>query len=101
MVTKAQLRSVRRVVERITDRREFMLIYIVVLGIIGLSFAAPGFMSRRSFSAVLLSLSDQSMIAVGMTVLLVAGAFDLSVGSSASSTASSSPRSASIRSLLP
>lgn len=81
MITRAQLRSVRRVVERITDRREFMLIYIIVLGIIGLSYAAPEFMSRRSFSAVLLSLSDQSMIAVGMTVLLVAGAFDLSVGS--------------------
>jgi len=30
---------------------------------------------------VLLSLSDQSIIAVGMTILLVSGAFDLSVGS--------------------
>ena len=67
--------------KRITDHREFMLIYIIVLGIIALAYAAPAFLTRSSFSAVLLSLSDQSMIAVGMTILLVAGAFDLSVGS--------------------
>jgi ribose transport system permease protein len=67
--------------KRLTDHREFMLIYIIILGIIGLSYAAPEFLSRRSASAVLLSVSDQSMIAVGMTILLVAGAFDLSVGS--------------------
>ena len=68
-------------IKRLTDRREFMLIYIIVLGIIGLAYAAPEFLSRSSASAVLLSVSDQSIIAVGMTILLVAGAFDLSVGS--------------------
>ena len=66
---------------RIVDQREFMLVYLIVLGVIGLSYAAPEFLSRPSISAVLLSVSDQSIIAVGMTVLLVAGAFDLSVGS--------------------
>lgn len=69
------------VINRLTDHREFMLVYIIVLGVIGLAYAAPEFLSQRSISAVLLSLSDQSMIAVGMTILLVAGAFDLSVGS--------------------
>ena len=68
-------------IRRITEHREFMLIYIIVLSVIGLSYAAPEFLTKESFSAVLLSLSDQSMIAVGMTILLVAGAFDLSVGS--------------------
>lgn len=68
-------------IQRITDHREFMLIYIVILGVIGLSYAAPEFLTKESLSAVLLSVSDQSVIAVGMTVLLVAGAFDLSVGS--------------------
>lgn len=78
---KTALRSASKAITRITDRREFMLIYIIILGIIGLSYAAPEFLKGASIKAVLLSLSDQSMIAVGMTVLLVAGAFDLSVGS--------------------
>jgi ribose transport system permease protein len=68
-------------VNRLTSRREFMLVYIIVLGVIGLSYAAPAFLTKSSATAVLLSVCDQSMIAVGMTILLVAGAFDLSVGS--------------------
>ena len=68
-------------IKRITEHREFMLIYVIILSVIGLSYAAPEFLTKDSISAVLLSLSDQSMIAVGMTILLVAGAFDLSVGS--------------------
>ncbi|MBI2302677.1 MAG: ABC transporter permease [Armatimonadetes bacterium] len=74
-------RSLREQIERLTDRREFMLVYLIVLGGIALSFAKPEFLSRETFSAVLLSVADQSIIAVGMTILLVAGAFDLSVGS--------------------
>lgn len=66
---------------RLTEQRVFMLGYLMVLGVIGLSYAAPEFLSRDSLSAVLLSVSDQGIVAVGMTVLLVAGMFDLSVGS--------------------
>ncbi len=65
----------------IIDRREFMLIYIIVLAVIGLQHAAPSFLDPTSISAFLLSLSDRSIIAIGMTILLVSGAFDLSVGS--------------------
>ncbi len=65
----------------IIDRREFMLIYLIVLGVIGLWHAAPHFLGPKYISAVLLSLSDRSIIAIGMTILLVSGAFDLSVGS--------------------
>ena len=66
---------------RLTDQREFMLAYIIVLGVIGVSYAMPEFLSRENLSAILLSLSDQSIIAIGMTLLLVSGGFDLSVGS--------------------
>lgn len=74
----------RTLVQRITaltDRREFMLIYIIILGAVGVAYAMPEFLSRENISAILLSLSDQSIIAIGMTLLLVSGGFDLSVGS--------------------
>ena len=66
---------------RLLDRREIMLLYIIILAAIGLSYAAPAFLTKQSLSAVLLSVADQGIIAVGMTMLLVAGTFDLSVGS--------------------
>ena len=66
---------------RITDRREFMIVYIIVLGTIAMAYAIPEFLSRQNTSAILLALADQSIIAVGMTLLLVSGGFDMSVGS--------------------
>ena len=68
-------------VERITDFREFMIFYIIILGAIGMAYAVPEFLAGQNLSAILLALSDQSIIAIGMTLLLVSGGFDLSVGS--------------------
>ncbi len=66
---------------RATDTREFMIGYIVVLTVIGMAYAVPEFAARQNISAVLLALADQSIIAIGMTLLMVSGGFDLSVGS--------------------
>ncbi|MDO8586516.1 MAG: ABC transporter permease [Armatimonadota bacterium] len=65
----------------ITDQREFMIAYVIVLGSIAMAYAIPGFRHPQNLSAILLALADQSIIAVGMTLLLVSGSFDLSVGS--------------------
>jgi len=65
----------------ITDQREFMIAYVILLGSIAMAYAIPEFLSRHNLSAILLALADQSIIAVGMTLLLVSGSFDLSVGS--------------------
>jgi ribose transport system permease protein len=65
----------------ITDQREFMIAYVILLGVIAMVYAVPEFKSRQNLSAILLALADQSIIAVGMTLLLVSGSFDLSVGS--------------------
>ncbi len=66
---------------RITDQREFMIAYIILLGVIAMAYAVPEFLARQNVSAIMLALADQSIIAVGMTLLLVSGGFDLSVGS--------------------
>lgn len=65
----------------ITDQREFMIAYVILLSVIGMAYAVPEFLSRQNLSAILLALADQSIIAVGMTLLLVSRSFDLSVGS--------------------
>jgi ribose transport system permease protein len=65
----------------ITEFREFMILYIIVLSAIAMTYAVPQFLGRHNISAILLSLSDQSIIAIGMTILLISGGFDLSVGS--------------------
>lgn len=70
-------------VARITEFREFMILYIIVLSAIAMTYAVPEFLGRQNLSAILLSLSDQSIIAIGMTILLISGGFDLSVGSTA------------------
>jgi len=75
------MKGCREVLLKAADRREFMLIYIILLFSIWLCYAAPGFLSGTNLSSILLSLSTQSIIAIGMTLLLVSGAFDLSVGS--------------------
>jgi ribose transport system permease protein len=68
-------------VQQFTDHREFMIFYIIVLGVIAMAYAIPEFLSHQNVSAVLLALADQSIIAIGMTLLLVSGGFDMSVGS--------------------
>lgn len=78
---KAKQNSALARLLKITDHREFMIVYIIVLGVIAMVYAVPEFMSRENTSAILLALADQGIIAVGMTLLMVSGGFDMSVGS--------------------
>ena len=71
----------RRGVRKVTGFREFMLVVIILAGVAAMSFASPHFLTVGNFSAMLLGMSFEVIIAIGMTVLLVSGGFDLSVGS--------------------
>ena len=66
---------------RLTDFREFMLVVIIFGACVAMTIASEYFLTESTLLAVLLSLSIESMVAIGMTVLLVSGGFDLSVGS--------------------
>jgi ribose transport system permease protein len=70
-----------RFLKGITKQREFVIFLIVLLVFTIMSFASPVFLSGRNLLALLLSLSIESVIAVGMVILFVSGGFDLSVGS--------------------
>lgn len=61
-----------------------LVVLVLVLGFFGL--LNPGFLSGDSFMAVLQAASFIGMVAVGQTLLITAGEFDLSVGSVAALT---------------
>jgi ribose transport system permease protein len=58
-----------------------MILAIIVVGCIAMSFLSPTFMTPGNWSALLLQVSVEVIVAIGMTILLVSGGFDLSVGS--------------------
>ncbi|MFI5378616.1 MAG: ABC transporter permease [Tepidisphaerales bacterium] len=68
-------------VRRLTRFREFMILAIILAAAIGMTIASPRFLTLGNMRNLLLSLSNESIVAIGMTVLMVAGGFDLSVGS--------------------
>lgn len=67
--------------KQLTQFREFMILLIILVAGVIMSFASPIFLTQGNLLSLLLSLSIESIVAIGMTVLMVAGGFDLSVGS--------------------
>ena len=66
---------------RIAAFREFALIIVLLVMGIGMAFASPVFLDVGNLQAILLALSVEATIAVGMMILLISGGLDLSVGS--------------------
>src|ERR1035441_7380940 len=66
---------------RLTHFREFILLMIIVLVSAAMSIASKNFFTTGNWLAMFLGVSVESIIAIGMTILMVSGGFDLSVGS--------------------
>src|SRR6478736_2229381 len=67
--------------KRIGSMREAGLIVIILALCIAMSFASPHFLTWGNFRAMLMSFSIEGIVVVGMTILLIVGGIDLSVGS--------------------
>jgi ribose/xylose/arabinose/galactoside ABC-type transport system permease subunit/ABC-type sugar transport system substrate-binding protein len=65
--------------------REFVILLAVILTAAAFYFAQPGegnrFLSLSNLEAVLMGMSLDGLIAIGMTFVIITGGFDLSVGS--------------------
>jgi ribose transport system permease protein len=68
-------------VKALAAYREFVLILVILAFGLCMSLASPVFLSWRNIEAILLALSVEATIAVGMVILLISGGLDLSVGS--------------------
>src|SRR5436309_216969 len=61
--------------------RELTLLALILVICLAMTFVTPYFMSTANFRALSIGMVPTAIIAVGMTILLVSGGFDLSVGS--------------------
>ncbi|KLU61893.1 ribose transport system permease protein RbsC [Peptococcaceae bacterium CEB3] len=66
---------------KIVRMREFFILGLVIICVVLMSFLSPAFLNPVNISALFLAMSVNMIVAVGMTVLMVFGSFDLSVGS--------------------
>jgi ribose transport system permease protein len=83
MLQTAQSPTVKfsNVFKAIRSFREGTLILIILSVCVIMSFVSPFFMTWPNIKAILLSFSTEGIVVVGMTIILVVGGFDLSVGS--------------------
>lgn len=79
MVKKGSL--ILRSFRSITAFREFALIIVLLVFGFVMSLTSPVFLTKQNIEAILLALSVEATIAVGMVNLLISGGLDLSVGS--------------------
>jgi ribose transport system permease protein len=64
------------------DSHEALLVGIILAAGTAMTLLSSNFLTWTNISGVLLGLAVESIVAIGMTILLVSGGFDLSVGSS-------------------
>ena len=70
-----------KIIKKILEYRNSMLVLACLLIIILLSIASPAFYSIINLKAILLNVTSSLLPAVGITLLLISGGFDLSIGS--------------------
>ncbi len=66
---------------RLVQARELTLLGLIAVVIVGMSFLSPYFLTAANFRAMSIGMVPTGIIVIGMTLLLVSGGFDLSVGS--------------------
>ncbi len=72
--------GMRAIGRRVLATREATLAALIIVIILVMSQATPYFLTLANFRAMTIGLAPTAIIAIGMTILLVSGSFDLSVG---------------------
>jgi ribose transport system permease protein len=73
--------NLTNIIRKVRSFREGTLILVIAFVCVVMSFASPYFLTWENIKAILLSFSTEGIVAVGMTIMLVGGGIDLSVGS--------------------
>ncbi len=81
MMSKTRVEGKHSIYDKIRSFKEFNILLITVVLIIGISLKSPIFLSASNVRTTLIGLASNGIIAIGMTLALVSGGFDLSVGS--------------------
>jgi ribose transport system permease protein len=68
-------------IRQLTGQREFIMLLVVIAFAIIMAVSSPIFLTWLNIEAILMALTVEATIAIGMVVLLISGGLDLSVGS--------------------
>ncbi len=74
------LETLRRIVDRVLAVRESIPLVLLIASSLGFYLVSPAFLSPMNLSNMFAFIPELGIIALGMTMLLTAGVFDLSVG---------------------
>ncbi|SHK90056.1 monosaccharide ABC transporter membrane protein, CUT2 family [Anaerocolumna jejuensis DSM 15929] len=77
---KMQQSAKNGILGKIRSFKEFNVLMVTIILIIGISIKSPIFLSATNIRTTLIGLACNGIIAIGMTLALVSGGFDLSVG---------------------
>jgi len=75
------LSRARYVATRLLNAREFMLAALVSMLIVIFAISVVGFISTYNIRSSLVAMVTTTLVAIGQTIVLITGGFDLSVGS--------------------
>jgi ribose transport system permease protein len=81
MEVKTLNNNLQKSLQKLLNVKEFFIIILIVAVGVLLWVLSPYFLTSSNLTAVFIGLTADAIIAIGMTVLLVSGGFDLSVGS--------------------
>lgn len=70
----------KELIKKITSMREFNLFAMIVVIFVTMSFASPYFLTWANIEAILLSFSTEGIVVIGMTIMIIVGGIDISVG---------------------
>ena len=73
--------DLKHLVSRFLRMRETGLILILLVLVVAMSFASPHFLTLANIEAMAMVFAVEGIVVVGMTILLISGGIDLSVGS--------------------
>jgi ribose/xylose/arabinose/galactoside ABC-type transport system permease subunit len=74
-------------IRRVFDVQQWGIVFVLIALVIIISIAAPVFLSPRNIRNVLQQVSTLGILSMGVTVLMISGGIDLSVGSAISTVA--------------
>lgn len=73
--------SILGTIKKLTKAREFMVFLIVIAVTLIMAFASPVFLDGANMRALFMGIAVTSIVACGMTLVIINGGIDLSVGS--------------------
>jgi ribose transport system permease protein len=68
-------------IRNVLAQREAAIFFFALIFGAALAFASPNFLNRANLLTLIVGMSFDMIVAVGMTILMVSGGFDLAVGS--------------------